>query len=123
MFSFDAQNTAANRCTIAFELNTNASLWSPWKLWGVAPFTFNVSHIDPTMNKDKDTWNDRPSVGDWVATIEIGHDGVHQITSNDVPCVKGDVDQYLVQPADAERDFGLTWYRKLLNARKVLRLC
>ena len=115
MFSFDATATFANSCKIAFEMNTNPVLWAPYKLWGLAPYRFNISHIDPTMNKDQDTWNNRPAVKEWVATVEVGQGGVKSVTTTDVPCVKGDVDQYIAYPADPERDFGFTWYRTYMR--------
>ena len=108
--SFDVPSNGANYCQLAFTISTDPTRSAPWTLWGVAPYRFNISSLPPTINKDTDTWNNRPQPIEWVATVELDNQGNTKVFSNGVVCAKGQVAQFLLYPENPERDFGLVWF-------------
>jgi hypothetical protein len=84
---------------------------APWSVWGPEPFKFNISSLPPKINKDKDTWNSHPASIEWIASVEVWRDGGVKLTGGQwFSCSKGQVAQYLLQPADLEKEGGLKWF-------------
>lgn len=104
--SFDPPVNGATWCAFHFELSLDA----PWWLWGYAPYTFNISSITPTMNKDTDTWNNRPQPIELVASIEIFPDGNTTMYGGIFGCKKGEPAQFLLQPSAPEANWGIRWF-------------
>lgn len=109
--SFDIPSKAATSCTLNFFINTLADVNAPWTLSGQAPYQFNISSLPPAINKDTDTWNNRPAPIKTIATVTLGKDGNVSISGGAVePCPKGQVSQFLLHPASEEREFGFEWF-------------
>lgn len=80
-------------------------------MWGGDSFKFNISALPPKVNKDADTWNTRPSPIEWVATIQVWATGGVSMSGGEwFACKKGEIAQFLVYPADLDKEGGLTWY-------------
>ncbi|KAF2279442.1 uncharacterized protein EI97DRAFT_455688 [Westerdykella ornata] len=109
--SFDVpSNNGATHCRLNFYINTDPSKNAPRTLWGEAPYRFNISSIEHRMDKDRDTWNNRPRITGYVGQVELTHSGSVTTTGLHVPCWKGQVAQYVLYPDDPDRDFGYTWF-------------
>jgi hypothetical protein len=108
--SFDVpRDVAANICRINFSINTNPAKNAPRTLSGQAPYTFFVYRIEPTINKDTDTWNSHPEIINYVATITLSEGGGVTIVDGWFDCPKGEVAQFLLVP-QGTRAFRYTWY-------------
>ena len=109
--SFDVPSNDAGYCRLQFHINTNPTKGAPWTLEGQAPYQFNISSLQSPINKDKDTWNERPEPLNTIATVTLSHSGNASISGGAVyPCPKGNVAQFLLHPASDDRDFKFTWF-------------
>jgi hypothetical protein len=109
-------------CRLAFYLNLDPIKKAPWELWGEPPYRFNISSIERNMNQWTDTWNNRPKKTGFVGQVELDMDGNVSYEEMGVPCFKGEVAQYVLYPDDPDRDFGFTWYGKLMCIFECCRL-
>ncbi|KAJ4301776.1 hypothetical protein N0V90_003870 [Kalmusia sp. IMI 367209] len=112
-FSFDVPSTAATYCRFGFTISLDPVRGAPWALWGTAdPFLVNVAELpNDSINKDKDTWNKHPQPIGNVATLAVYKSGATNFTwQKPISCQKGQVAQFLLQPAQPDADGGLTWY-------------
>ena len=97
-------------CRLAFYINLDPNKNAPRSLSGDPPYTFNISRLEPKINKDADTWNTHPIVTDYYATFELTQAGaVKTVYSKWFECPKGNVAQFLMQPA-SDRAFGYYWF-------------
>lgn len=104
-------SNGATFCGFDFVINTDFRRGAPWKLWGGDSYKFNISSLPPQINKDTDSWNKRPSPIEWIATVEVFNNGaVKMVGGQWFACAKGQVAQYLLHPADLNKEGGLTWY-------------
>ena len=109
--SFDVPSNDAEWCQLQFYLNTNPNKGAPWKLSGQAPYQFNVSSLQSPINKDTDTWKQRPLPLKTIATVTLAHSGNASISGGAVyPCPKGQVAQFLLHPASDDRDINFEWF-------------
>ncbi|KAF2741698.1 hypothetical protein M011DRAFT_330759 [Sporormia fimetaria CBS 119925] len=108
--SFDVPNNSATYCTLNFSLNTDPVKNAPRTLWGVAPFRFNISALEPKMDRFKDTWNNHPALKEQVGQVEVSHNGGIWVWGMSVPCLKDTVAQYVLYPDNPARDFGFSWF-------------
>ncbi|KAF1993658.1 hypothetical protein P154DRAFT_549442 [Amniculicola lignicola CBS 123094] len=99
--SFDVPPTAASSCNLAFDVNTSPA-WGPWILSGQEPITFNISSLEPKVNKDTDSWNSRPKTTGYVGTVEVWYNGNVKVSGGQVECKKGQVAQFLLYPANEQ---------------------
>ncbi|KAF2198714.1 hypothetical protein GQ43DRAFT_474291 [Delitschia confertaspora ATCC 74209] len=110
---FDIPPNAATSCNLSFSISTSRP--APWTLTPSppfpGPFIFNISTLSSAPNKCLDTWNHRPSVKDWVATVEVKHDGSVKMTGGKVGCLKGQTANFLVYPGRAGT-MGLEWFEE-----------
>jgi hypothetical protein len=108
--SFDVRaDIPANICRLNFHLNTNPAKNAPWALSGATPFEITVSRLQPTINKDKDTWNFHPKVNEYVATFAVSRDGSVSVQDGWFECPKGDVAQFMLSTS-AGRGSSLSWF-------------
>ncbi|KAH9874306.1 hypothetical protein IAQ61_003495 [Plenodomus lingam] len=109
--SFDVPDNEAAICRLNFLINTSPQKNAPYSLSGMPPYALNISRLQPTINKDTDTWNSRPNVTDYMATYLLTQAGsVSTAFSKWFPCPKGQIAQFLLLPADEERDFEYYWF-------------
>ncbi|KAF2845492.1 hypothetical protein T440DRAFT_472620 [Plenodomus tracheiphilus IPT5] len=108
--SFDVPSNEAAICRLNFHINTSPTKNAPRALYGTPPYTFNISRLQPTIDKDTDTWNSHPNITDYVATYILGQAGnVSTVASHWFECPKGQVAQFLLYPLGG-RDFGYYWF-------------
>lgn len=108
--SFDVPTNEAVVCRLNFKVNNNPAKNAPRELSGSAPYAFNISRLEPTINKDTDTWISHPGVTEYYATYTLNHNGtVKEEYSKWFACPKGQVAQFLLHPA-SDRDFRYYWY-------------
>ncbi|KAF2129398.1 hypothetical protein P153DRAFT_366788 [Dothidotthia symphoricarpi CBS 119687] len=107
--SFDVPANNANMCHLDFFLNTNPLKNAPLVLSGQAPYTFNISRLEPRINKDRDTWNTHPKVVEYAATVTVEHGGKTRVDGGWFACPKGQVAQFLLMPG-SDRNLKLEWY-------------
>ncbi|KAF2713715.1 hypothetical protein K504DRAFT_424579 [Pleomassaria siparia CBS 279.74] len=103
---FDVPSKVAQLCRVNFHIAREH-----WAIMGDQPFIFNISTLDRSVNKDKDTWKDRPSPVHWVATVQVTYLGkVTFLNGGDgrVSCAKGKPASFLLHPT-AEVGL-LNWY-------------
>jgi hypothetical protein len=110
---FDVPSNGATWCQLDFDIYVDASgahsEGAPWHVWDANPFKFNISSLDRTINKDTDTWFNRPNTVDVVAHIEVFSNGKVVVHGGGVPCLKGQPNSFLLYPADNQIG-GLTWF-------------
>ncbi|ORY18346.1 ubiquitin 3 binding protein But2 [Clohesyomyces aquaticus] len=108
--NFDIPPNNAKTCRLNFHLVTPNKDPQQATLTGNPPYVIEVAALDPVMNTNTDTWNNRPAVkGGKVATIEIQMDGSAVVTGGYVPCASGTWTQFLIYPGST-RTLGLTWF-------------
>ncbi|KAF2703636.1 hypothetical protein K504DRAFT_391808 [Pleomassaria siparia CBS 279.74] len=106
---FDIPSNTAQWCRLNFHIALDSA---PWEFWGDVPFRFNISTVDGTFNKSTDTWYNRPSPVEWIATVEVTHDGKVNFLFGSyglVSCTKGQPANFLLYPATAAPG-GLRWF-------------
>ncbi|CAO2654592.1 Nn.00g113250.m01.CDS01 [Neocucurbitaria sp. VM-36] len=107
--SFDVPNNNAAICRLNFYINTDANKNAPRQLSGDAPYLFNITRLDPKINKDSDNWNSYPATTGHVKTVELDHAGVKGQDDGWFTCPKGQVAQFLLRPA-SNRAFRFYWF-------------
>ncbi|KAF2871460.1 ubiquitin 3 binding protein But2 C-terminal domain-containing protein [Massariosphaeria phaeospora] len=109
-FSFDVAVNVASTCRLGFTMNADPARGAPWKLWGEAPYVFNVSTLTQRpIWKHWDTWNNRQNYGPYVASFSVDQAGNVNVTDGEVECAQGQATQYVLYPG-SERDFGIMWF-------------
>ena len=105
-------SNGASWCNIGFTLWTDpaSEVSTPWERWGDNPYLFNISTLDRVINKDTDTWRNRPNPVDWVATIAVENSGKVTTTGGDIRCQKGQAVSFLLHPFNLAGDGGLKWF-------------
>jgi hypothetical protein len=116
---FDVPSNDAETCKINFTISMNPP--APWSLEAddnSKPQIFNISLLTsvPTIN---DTWNNKPKVGDWVATVQVSNSGEVKVYGGDCACRKGDTAQFLIYPGSSDK-LHFSWYGKLKPSFLVL---
>lgn len=107
--SFDVRaDIPATICHLNFHLNLNPTMNAPWSLEG-GPFTFIIARIKPTIDKDKDTWNNYPDVLNNVANVTVGQDGNVAVEDEQFECPKGGLAQFAMWPSN-NADVEFTWF-------------
>ena len=92
-----------------FYVNTDPNKNAPRELSGEAPYVFNITRLEPKMNKDSDKWNSYPATTGHVKTVELDYAGVKSQDDGWFTCPKGQVAQFLLRPA-SNRNFRYYWF-------------
>ncbi|RMZ72540.1 ubiquitin 3 binding But2 [Pyrenophora seminiperda CCB06] len=106
--NFDVPDHGNTLCHINFHLNTNANKNAPTKLQGDAPYSINISRIDPKLANGGTTWETVPNVQEHVATFVLDKNGASEVVGKWFVCPKN-VAQFIIQPA-SQRDMEVYWY-------------
>jgi hypothetical protein len=108
--SFDVPaDVPAAICRVNFNLNLNPVKKAPWKVYGNPPYDIEVRRLEPTINKDKDTWNASAFIKEYVATILISKEGTVEVLDGWFECPKGDVAQFIMLPT-APLGMDFSWF-------------
>ncbi|KAF1841247.1 uncharacterized protein K460DRAFT_421050 [Cucurbitaria berberidis CBS 394.84] len=107
--SFDVPNNQAAICRLKFWINPDPNKNAPRELSGEAPYVFNISRLEPKINKNSDRWNSYPATTGYVKTVELDHSGVKWQDDGWFSCPKGQVAQFLLRPS-GNRAFRYYWF-------------
>jgi hypothetical protein len=110
--SFDVRGDIPNVaiCRINFHINTDKNKNAPKELKGIPPLQFQVTRLEPEINKDTDTYNDHPSpLGNAMATITLHTDWSVEVKDGWFACPFGGVAQFILHPVGA-KNFNYSWY-------------
>ncbi|KAL1798550.1 hypothetical protein ACET3X_002587 [Alternaria dauci] len=107
--NYDVPVNAANICRLRFLINTDPFKNAPLILKGEAPFTINISRIEPKLVNGGTTWNNKPAITEHYDTYVLSMTGATEIVSKWFLCPKGTVAQFVIHPA-SKRDLDVYWF-------------
>lgn len=112
--SFDVhqyKDYPANICRLNFHVNTNGPKNAPRKLDGEAPYKFEIYRLEPTIDKNADTWDSHPPMSEkWaMATVTLTKEWGVTVEGGWFTCPFGNVAQFILKPVD-DRAFSYSWY-------------
>jgi hypothetical protein len=79
----------------------------PWTINGES--SFGIYNLGGTCNKNTDTWNKHPPMKEYIASVFVASTGGVEVTSHEVPCLKGRTANYLLR-TEHDEAFSLTWF-------------
>ena len=108
--SFDVPANEASICRLQFKINTDPNKNAPRSLSGQSPYTFDISRLDPSINKNTDSWNSHPNITEHYATFSLDQAGnVREVVNKWFTCPKGQVAQFVLHPSST-RNFDYYWF-------------
>ncbi|KAF2829571.1 hypothetical protein CC86DRAFT_191389 [Ophiobolus disseminans] len=108
-------------CRLNFHINTFPAKNAPKELKGNAPHSFHASRLEPTIDRDADTWFSHPPVvGTPMTTFDIQEDWSVSTEGGWFECPYGTVAQFLLHPTGegGQAGFSYKWFE--LNYPAVL---
>ncbi|USP78720.1 hypothetical protein yc1106_05994 [Curvularia clavata] len=107
--SFYVPDNNANICRLQFLINTNSIKTPPFGLRGEAPFSIDVSRVEPKLVNGRTTWNTKPAIIERYDTYVLSTTGSSEIVNRWFPCPKRNFAQFFVHPANT-KDIEVYWF-------------
>ena len=107
--SFYVPDNNANLCRLRFLINTDPVKNPPSDLNGEAPYSINVSRIEPRLVNGRTTWDNKPAIIERYDTYVLSTTGVSEIANKWFSCPKRSVAQFFVHPANT-KDLEVYWF-------------